>query len=396
MAGGATRPVVSPALRAALAGLLVMAAAMGVGRFVYTPILPMMIEGEALDRAQAGVVAGANFLGYLVGALAASASYFQSRQRFWCFAGLAASISTTAAMALETGLYASMAIRFGSGVASAFAMIFITAMVIRQLAIAAKPGYIAFHFGGVGLGIATSAALVSTLGAAGFGWPSIWLVAAIMAALAALAAYILLPNVPLPVVDSRSGKAEGFGMPLAILTFGYGFFGFGYVITATFINTMAKADPLLAPVEPWVWMVVGLAGLPSLWLWNRLAQAFNLTFAYTFACLVEALGVLLSVAVANPVVLLISAAMLGGTFMAITSLGFARARGMRGGHDARAIAVMTASFGLGQMVGPVVAGFLYEGQGSLYWPSILAVLALVLAAIMAVIAEIVHRREIPI
>ncbi len=380
-------------MRAALAGLLAMGAAMGVGRFVYTPILPMMIESGALDRSEAGLVAGANFLGYLIGALAASASYFQPRQRFWCFAGLAASIATTAAMALDAGLHAAMLVRFVSGVASAFAMIFITAMVIRQLAQSGKPGLIAFHFGGVGLGIAISAALVSAMGANGFAWPPIWLVAATLAGLAAWTAFVLLPKPTMPMVTNVNARAEGFGLPLGMLTIGYGFFGFGYVITATFINAMAKADPVLAPVEPWVWMVVGLAGLPSLWLWNRLASATSLAVAYISACLVEALGVLLSVAVANPVVLLFSAAMLGGTFMAITSLGFARARGMRGGQDARAIAVMTASFGLGQMAGPVAAGFLFEKQGNLYWPSILAVLALVVAAIIAAIAEIAHARE---
>lgn len=384
-----------PALRAAFAGLLAMAAAMGVGRFVYTPILPLMIEAGSLDRSQAGLVAGANFLGYLIGALAASSAVFQPRPRLWCFAGLGLSIATTAAMGLDTGLRGMIAIRLVSGIASAFAMIFITAMVMRQLARSGKPGYVALHFGGVGLGIAASAIMVSRLDALGFGWPQIWMATAMAALAAALPAFMLLPK-PAGLhfeADQETAQTSGFGLPLAVLTFGYGFFGFGYVITATFINAMAKADPVLAPVEPWVWVVVGLSGLPSLWLWNRFAANAGLTAAYCLACLVEALGVFVSVMLASPWVLLASAVMLGGTFMAITSLGFARARTMRGGHDAKAIALMTAAFGFGQMAGPVVAGFLYEGQGSLFVPSLLAGTGLLIAAAFGAAAELLHQRR---
>jgi predicted MFS family arabinose efflux permease len=242
----------------------------------------------------------------------------------------------------------------------------------------------------VGIGIAVSAFLVARLAGAGIEWQGQWLWAGALAAGSAAAALVLLPaRDPVITTAGADRTVEKFGLPLIILTIGYGLFGFGYVITATFINAMAKTVPQLQPVEPWVWMVVGLSGLPSLILWNRLARVTGYSLAYTLACLVEAVGVMLSVLVQTPAALVASAVMLGGTFMALSALGFNLARSMEGGSQGRAIAVMTASFGVGQMAGPVVAGFLFERSGDLFAASMLAGGALVAAALLTVASSAV-------
>ena len=100
-----------------------MAVAMGIGRFVYTPILPGMMEELHLSPADAGWIASANYLGYLVGALAAAGGWAHGRERMLMFGGLAASAALAALMGLSETMTAFVVIRFLAGLASAFVMV---------------------------------------------------------------------------------------------------------------------------------------------------------------------------------------------------------------------------------------------------------------------------------
>ncbi|HIP77069.1 MAG TPA: YbfB/YjiJ family MFS transporter, partial [Kiloniellaceae bacterium] len=169
---------------------------MGIGRFVYTPILPFMVESLGLSQAQAGIVASANFLGYLLGALAAAKAVLPGGRRRWFLAALAVSALTTAAMAAETSLTLFLVLRFAGGVASAFVLVFSSALVLDRLAAAGKPGFSALHFAGVGCGIALSAVLVAVLAAQGGDWRDLWLASGAVSLLALAAAVKLIPPEP--------------------------------------------------------------------------------------------------------------------------------------------------------------------------------------------------------
>lgn len=366
----------------ALGGCLALAAAMGIGRFVYTPILPFMVESLGLTQAEAGVIASANFLGYLLGALAAAKASLPGGRRRWFLISLGISAATTAAMAFEASVPLFLFLRFASGVASAFVLVFASALVLDRLAAAGRPGLSALHFAGVGIGIAGSALLVAGLAAGGVGWRGLWLASGALALLALLAVLRLVPAEQEPPPAPRPAGRARPNPRLVALILAYGLFGFGYVITATFISTLVRLTPALQWLEPYVWLTVGLAGIPSVAVWGGIARRIGNGRAFAVACLVESIGVAFSVLGEGAVAVLLAAILLGGTFVAITAVGLVHARSLSAGDPRRSIALMTAAFGLGQMVGPSFAGFAYGIGQSFTLPTLVASAALLLAFIL--------------
>ena len=161
-------------LSLAIGGLLAMAAGIGIGRFVYTPILPPMVEALHLAKSQAGLIASANFLGYLLGALLATTPWLVRRRHGGLMAALVASAITTAAMGLTSSVPGFLLLRCIGGAASAFVLILASGLVFDGLATARRLDLAAVHFAGVGVGIAISAVTVSSLLAAGADWRALW------------------------------------------------------------------------------------------------------------------------------------------------------------------------------------------------------------------------------
>ena len=371
-------PAAGP-VRLALAGFVSLAVAMGIGRFVYTPILPDMMAALGLTRSQAGLIASSNFVGYLAGALLATLP-MPIRRTTVAVAALAASALTTVAMALPSGLVAFLAIRFAGGVASAFVLVFASALVLEGLREARRPGLAALHFAGVGLGIATSAAVVAAISAWGGSWREEWLVTGVVSLVATALVAVLMPRRATPPTPPASAAG---GVGAAPIVVAYGLFGFGYVITATFIVAIIRDAPAIARFEPWIWTLVGLSAVPSVALWSRLGGIVGPARAFALACLVEAVGVVASVATVSIGAIALAATLLGVTFVAITALGLQVARDLTSGDQRRMVAVMTAAFGLGQIVGPLYAGILYDRLGSFAPASLTAAAALVVAALLA-------------
>ncbi|WP_439529582.1 YbfB/YjiJ family MFS transporter [Pannonibacter sp.] len=373
-------PQITP-LATAFGGLLALAGAMGIGRFVYTPILPFMTEGVPLSPAEGGLIASANFLGYLIGALLASLPGLPGQQRTWLVGALGVSVVTSLAMSVAGNLASFAGLRFVSGLASAFAFVFAAALVLDRLARLGRPGLSALHFAGVGLGIALSALLVAGLAAAGSDWRGLWLASGGVTFILAVAVTRLLRSTPSAENRPQTAVAGPARLSASVirLIIAYGLYGLGYVVTATFVSVIARSDPALASAEALVWLTVGLTAAPSILIWNWVAGRIGAAYAFALAAALEAVGVVLSVISSSPLGILAAAALLGGTFVGITALGFIEARRLTEGDPRRLIAAMTASFGLGQMLGPSFAGFGADLTGSFLLPSLAAATCLILS-----------------
>jgi len=366
----------------ALGGLIALAAAIGIGRFVYTPILPPMVAALALSKSEAGLIASANFFGYLTGALAASFALPRGRERLAMLTALALSAATTMAMAAPTSLAALLLLRFIGGVASAFVLVLATGLVLDRLTRVGRADLSDWHFGGVGAGIAASAVLVSAVSAAGGDWRMLWFGAGALAALGLVLVIWLLPEGSASTAprSERQPPSDALASERRRFVLAYGLFGFGYVITATFLVAIVRGDPAMRAIEPAIWVIVGLTAVPSVAVWGRIGRRIGIGKAFAIACIVEAVGILGCLWPGGIGGAVLAALVLGATMMGITALGLMGARDLDPERAQRSVALMTAAFGLGQIIGPFVAGLTIDRTGGYGAAMTIAATALLVAA----------------
>lgn len=378
----------SMSLRYALAGALAMAIGMGIGRFAYTPILPGMMEGLGLTASDAGLIASANYVGYLIGAILAGGGWGQGRERSMAYLGTGGTAVLTAAMGLTDAMPAFLLIRFVAGIASAFMMIFLSTIIFSQLARTQQAGLQSLHFGGVGLGITVSAIVTGAVFVLGLGWQMNWFAAAGVSAIAFMAVVWLMGvDDYAPPSQSRREPPLVWNPALAKITLAYAIFGAGYIVTATFLIAIVRQSDGGFVVESGVWLAAGLAGAPSVWLWSLVARRLGLAAAFGIGCVVEAVGVVASVSIGGYGAQLLAGALLGGTFIAVTAMGLQIGRAVAGDAPRRALAIMTAAFGVGQITGPLLAGIAADLTGSFFAPSIGAAVALMIAGLVGLQAS---------
>lgn len=376
-------PALPGHIRYALGGLIGMAAAMGIGRFVYTPILPGMMDELGLTASDAGLIASANYLGYLIGAVLGAGGWAQGSERRLMLASVAASALLCFAMGMTDDFWTFVLIRFAAGLASAFMLVFLVTIVFSHLAAAGRMDLQAMHFSGVGLGIVTSALTIGALVLAHRPWSAGWIWAGVLSAFAFVAVFILVRDGP--ALTGEPGREPPLPDDPALkrIIWSYGLFGFGYIVTATFLIAIVRASEGGRLFEQAVWLVTGLAIPPANFLWQRLSRSWGLANVVAVGCVTEAAGVMASVAVGGYAGPILAALLLGSTFVSITALGLQMGRQLAGASPRRALALMTAAFGVGQIIGPLVAGWLADATGSYFAGSAIAALCLVGSAWLA-------------
>ncbi|QNK67598.1 YbfB/YjiJ family MFS transporter [Variovorax sp. PAMC26660] len=376
------------AWRAALACMVTLAVAMGLGRFAFTPMLPIMLHEGKLELAAGGVLASLNYLGYFFGAVSCAAIGVKASSM------VRGGLVATAALLLGMGLLHSFVgwgvLRTAAGVMSAWVFVFASGWGMRRLAETNAPTLAGVIYTGPGIGIAMTGLLGGVLGRWGSeaGWIGLGFLA------------IVLIATIWRVFDDREPPAVGNGAaPAPVAAAGvagsasarsdaiwlvalYGLAGFGYIITATFLPVIARQALPGSSWPDFFWPLFGLAIIPGALIGARAPTHWDNRLLLAVAYALQALGVVLSVAWPTIGGFALGSLLLGMPFTAITLFAMREARRLRGNAAAGLIGYATASYGVGQIIGPLFAAPLAQRTGSFELPLLVAAAALALGAVL--------------
>ncbi|WP_322029617.1 YbfB/YjiJ family MFS transporter [Paraburkholderia sp. J76] len=372
--------------RAALACMVTLAVALGVGRFAFTPLLPLMLHGGALDLRHGGWLASLNYAGYFVGAVSCVALRVAPARIVR--AGLVATALLTLAMGATQQFWIWAVVRFAAGAVSAWTFVFASQWGLRRLAQLGANEWGGVIYTGPGVGIIATGLFVSAAGGLGArtGWIGFGLISALLAALVwstfgedtrALAPRPAASAAASGAREPHAGRrADAFWLVLL-----YGVPGFGYIITATFLPVIARHA---LPGSAWpdlFWPMFGAALIAGALLAARFPLHWDNRLMLAGAYVLQAVGIALGIVWPNAAGFSFGSVLIGLPFTAITLFAMREARLLRGERAAALMGYATAAYGIGQIAGPLVAAPLAASTGS-FSPSLwLAALALVAGAI---------------
>lgn len=362
-------------------GIVALAVAMGIGRFAFTPLLPLMLRDGAIDVAGGAEWAAANYLGYFIGAFtAARVAGNPLRGLRIALAGVAATTLGVAWPGSSAVPTIGLLLRAASGMFSAWTLVCASTWCLPELARRGVTHRGAWIYTGVGLGIALVGVCAWIGGRQPAAW--LWLEAGVLASVAALWTWRQLPSTAQAVAArSAAGAAPAsrtvgqWGLVLC-----YGAFGFGYIVLATFLPAMAReqvSDPLVFGLT---WPLFGAAAAISVATVAAWLRAWPRITVWAIAQGVMALGTALPLATRTLWALALSAVLVGGTFMVTTMAGLQLARERVPDNPAPLLARMTTAFALGQIAGPLLVrladGHHWLGFDALSFANALATLCL--------------------
>lgn len=363
----------STALAIALAGLVSLAVAMGIGRFAFTPLLPMMLSDGVLDLPAASWLASANYLGYMLGAMLCTLQPWLWARFKWLpllayaslvRAGLVVTGVLTLAMAWQFPAAWPM-LRFAAGVTSAVVFVYTSGWCLSHLAKLGVPSLGGVIYAGPGAGIVVSGLFASGMVAWHWSAATGWIIFGGLAFVLAagvwpvvrgeehLVARLPRSDSELGAVPPQHGHAE-----MTLLSLAYGLAGFGYIITATFLPVIARAA---LPSSAWLdlfWPIFGIGVMAGALLATRIPTGKDFRVLLAVCYLLQALGIAASLWSPSLAGFVMSSLLLGMPFTAITFFAMQEARRLRPGTAASFMGLLTATYGVGQILGPPLVALL--------------------------------------
>lgn len=359
------------------AGALLLLVVHGLGRFIFTPLMPHLVADGQLLLGQAADIASWNYLGYLFGALLAIRWATPTGIRHIAPWALALHCLTLLVLSQADSAWLIGALRLGNGISNGVIFVLVPALVMEWLAGQSRVRASGLIYLGVGLGLLLSSALV----ALGDGWLSgaaRWWPAALLSLPLVWWSWLTLSRLSIPdtqPADQNSPRPALFDRHSKPLFYAYAGAGLGYILPMTFLPMLASIE--LGDSSSMIghsWLIVALAALPSTWLWNRLGSLWgdrNMLIANYALQLLAVLAALLLPAYWG---LALCSLLMGASFLGAVLLTQRLARSLQPAQGPRLSAALIALYGCTQLIGPWLTRMGFEFgislQGSLWFGAI--------------------------
>lgn len=378
------------------AGVISLILLLGVARFAYTPLIPIMQDQTILNDLSAGWLAAINYAGYMCGALiAASVSNLMLKDTLYR-AGLITAIITTAGMALAENTTVWAIMRFFAGLSSAAGLLIGSGLVLNWLMRNNHRRELGIHFMGMGLGIVFTAITVDMM-IGHVNWREQWIILSIAAVILAIPAWRWLPR-PHNGTVTTTGEALQDTPPsrrfIWLMMSSYFCAGFGYVISATFTVAMVERLPGLQGMGQQVWLVLGLTAIPAVLIWEQIARKTGTLYALLLCYIIHIFGILVPVFHESLTGAMVSAVLYGCTFIGIVSLVLTMAGRFYPTKPAKLMGKLTLSYGVAQIIAPAAAGMMAEQSGHYNGALIMAAAMMVLGTLLLMLLIATENKSI--
>lgn len=348
-----------------LGGFSALALAMGVGRFAYTPMLPGMQMEYNFNDSVAGAIASANYAGYLIGALLCTHAFVIAKTKIVFRVSLILSIATTLLMGFSNTLFSWIFFRFFGGIASAGIFVLGSAIILSKRQFGRSSLNPILIYSGVGAGIALtgifSPLFINWIGVQ-WAWVGLGVICLPMAAISWITIQPdMKPHTTQPIPKKEASISRQF---LPWLVAAYFCEGFGYIISGTFLVVIIQTIPSLSISGDVAWIVVGIAAAVSILAFRTLQKIITPVRLLIWSHLLQGIGILLPAISTHWIAIFSGAFLFGGTFMGIVALTLLIGKTLTPEKSQKTIALLTAVYGIGQILGPICSGFLSTQTGS--------------------------------
>ena len=370
-------------LKIILAGICSTLIAIGFGRFIYTPILPNMQNDLNLSSTTMGIISSYNYFGYLIGSIIPIIWKLGNVRNIIIFSSIF-SVITIYLMGFTKDIKLFMLLRFLCGISSAFGFVFTISLMFNFFKDSNNKTLQLYHFCGIGFGIVIGTITVWIISTAEFSWNYQWMFIGFIGILLCIPIIIFIPKQLVLKNDKSIAINSKLTRDFITISFGYFFFGVGYIIFGTFISAIARDSFEIPSYQYLSWIIVGFFAIPSVLFWDWISKKISIDFLLFLSCSTVTLGVSFLLFNNNQNYFLISCLLYGLGVPGSVALVLVEGKKRFIGNVNISVAIMTSAFSVGQILGPYISGILIDLENNYKSSIFLAIICLVLSSILMI------------